>query len=166
MEYLLDSNIFIEAKRRYYGMDICPGFWHWLDVAQDRGRVASIKPVFKELTDGNDELADWAKHRDGTSWFLPVEDEATQRYFTDIVRYVSTQDYTGAAIEEFLSVADPWLIAKAGVLDAVVVTHEVYNEHARRRVLIPNICQHFRIRYLDTFDLLRVDSAAFVMPSV
>ncbi|MBF0436614.1 MAG: DUF4411 family protein [Magnetococcales bacterium] len=24
--FLLDSNVFIEAKNRYYGFDICPGF--------------------------------------------------------------------------------------------------------------------------------------------
>ena len=27
MKYLLDSNVFIEAKNRYYAFDICPGFW-------------------------------------------------------------------------------------------------------------------------------------------
>ena len=31
MLYLLDSNIFIEAKNRYYGMDFCPAFWDSLD---------------------------------------------------------------------------------------------------------------------------------------
>lgn len=30
--FLLDANVFIEAKNRYYGFDICPGFWRWLDL--------------------------------------------------------------------------------------------------------------------------------------
>ena len=25
--YLLDTNVFVEAYRRYYGLDLCPGFW-------------------------------------------------------------------------------------------------------------------------------------------
>ena len=25
--YLLDANVFIEAKNRYYGFDFCPAFW-------------------------------------------------------------------------------------------------------------------------------------------
>ena len=25
--YLIDSNVFIEAKNRYYAFDIAPGFW-------------------------------------------------------------------------------------------------------------------------------------------
>jgi hypothetical protein len=27
MAYVLDANIFIEAKQRYYGLDFCPAFW-------------------------------------------------------------------------------------------------------------------------------------------
>lgn len=32
MAYLLDANVFIEAKRRHYGFDFCPAFWDWLDA--------------------------------------------------------------------------------------------------------------------------------------
>lgn len=28
--YLLDSNVFMEAKNRYYAFDIVPGFWQAL----------------------------------------------------------------------------------------------------------------------------------------
>ncbi len=31
MRYLLDANVFIEAKNLYYAFDICPGFWTWMD---------------------------------------------------------------------------------------------------------------------------------------
>ena len=27
MAYLLDSSVFITAKRVHYGFDFCPGFW-------------------------------------------------------------------------------------------------------------------------------------------
>ena len=30
MSYLLDANIFIQAKNLYYGFDFCPAFWEWL----------------------------------------------------------------------------------------------------------------------------------------
>lgn len=30
MPYLLDANVFIQAKRLHYGMDFCPAFWNWL----------------------------------------------------------------------------------------------------------------------------------------
>jgi hypothetical protein len=164
MDYLLDTNIFIEAKRRYYGMDICPGFWDWLDHAHSRGIVASVTSVCDELREGNDELAKWAKDRTGAGWFLSIDDVATQQYFAEIVRYVQSLPYTQAALDEFLRVADPWLIAKARVMDATVVTHETYDPNARRKIPIPNICRNFGLSCLDTFDLLRADTVSFVLP--
>lgn len=164
MDYLLDTNIFIEAKRRYYGMDICPGFWDWLDNARGNNTIASIVPVCNELRAGHDELATWADGRATTGWFLPIEDRATQECFTQIVRHVNGLPYTQAAKDEFFRVADPWLIAKAQTVNATVVTHEVFDPNIRRRILIPNICQDLGVNVLDTFDLLRAHTAAFVLP--
>lgn len=36
MTYLIDANVLIEAKNRYYAFDIAPGFWKWLDRAGTR----------------------------------------------------------------------------------------------------------------------------------
>lgn len=60
MKFLLDTNVFIEAKNRYYAFDICPGFWDWMDAVCD-GDVASIVSVRDEMTGGNDELANWPR---------------------------------------------------------------------------------------------------------
>lgn len=30
MAYLLDANVFIQAKNLHYGFDFCPAFWDWL----------------------------------------------------------------------------------------------------------------------------------------
>jgi hypothetical protein len=61
MAYLLDANVFIEAKRRHYGFDFCPAFWDWLDRQHAAGKVFSIEKVGDELRAGNDELSDWAR---------------------------------------------------------------------------------------------------------
>jgi Domain of unknown function (DUF4411) len=29
MGYLLDANVFIQAKNLHYGFDFCPAFWEW-----------------------------------------------------------------------------------------------------------------------------------------
>ena len=39
MAYLLDTNIFIQAKNEYYGFDLCPGFWDWLERQNKVGQV-------------------------------------------------------------------------------------------------------------------------------
>jgi len=73
MAYLLDSNVFIRAKNEYYGFDICPGFWDWLDVAAERGDVLSVEAVYDELAPQLDDLAEWVRAR--ANMFLDVTAE-------------------------------------------------------------------------------------------
>jgi Domain of unknown function (DUF4411) len=42
MAYLLDSNIFIQAKNLHYGFDFCPAFWDWILRQNAGGSVFSI----------------------------------------------------------------------------------------------------------------------------
>lgn len=46
---------------------------------------------------------------------------------------------------------------------AVVVTHEQFNPQLRRKFSIPNVCQHFGVQWIDTFELLSRTSAQFVL---
>ena len=39
MAYVLDANIFIQAKNLHYGLDFCPAFWDWLIAENAAGRV-------------------------------------------------------------------------------------------------------------------------------
>ena len=43
--YLLDSNVFIQAKNSHYGLDFVPAFWDWLIKENKAGHVANIKQV-------------------------------------------------------------------------------------------------------------------------
>jgi hypothetical protein len=63
MAYLLDANVFIQAKNLHYGFDFCPAFWDWIDQAHAKGAVYSVDSVRTELIAGNDDLADWANQR-------------------------------------------------------------------------------------------------------
>lgn len=68
--YLLDSNVFIQAKNLHYGLDFCPAFWHWLDETHAVGTVCSIDSVRTELIAGNDDLSAWVQQRP-SSFFIP-----------------------------------------------------------------------------------------------
>jgi hypothetical protein len=163
MNYLLDSNTFIQAKNTYYHMSICPGYWDWIERKFSAGEVASVEGVGDELLLGNDELKTWAA--DHKEIFLPVSDERTQDAFAEIAAHaaqLATQLKPGA-LEEFLGGADPWLIAKAWASDAAVVTHEALNPQVKKKILIPNVCEHFNVRYVNTFDLLLTLKAEFVL---
>ena len=41
--YLLDANVFIQAKNQYYGFDIVPAFWAWLIAANGAGTSSVSK---------------------------------------------------------------------------------------------------------------------------
>jgi len=58
--FLFDANAFIEAKRRYYAFDLCPGYWDAVLSWHAQQRILSIDHVGVELQKGNDDLKAWA----------------------------------------------------------------------------------------------------------
>ena len=161
--HLLDANVFIEAKNFYYGFDTFPGFWQWLDDEQADRQLGSIKPIRDELLKGNDDLSAWIEERKDSGWFLPVDDVETQRNFAEIATWVMAQPFKEVAKAEFLSGADPWLIAKAKAIGATVVTHEIFDAQSRKKVKIPNVCRAFTVPCINIFDLLRQTGATFTL---
>jgi hypothetical protein len=49
MSYLLDANVFIQAKNLHYGFDFCPAFWEWLVRKNLAKQVFSIDKVAVEI---------------------------------------------------------------------------------------------------------------------
>lgn len=129
--YLLDSNIFIEAKNRHYGFDFCPAFWEWLVEQHSAGVVASVEQVSGELREGNDELAEWAKAR--PEFFLPADDKAVSS-LSVLSNWCSETEYDDAAVSDFLQVADYYLVGYAHAHACTVVTHEKSNESKKKIV--------------------------------
>lgn len=164
MKHLLDANTLIEAKNRYYGMAFCPGFWQWLLLQNQALELASITSVMDEIAKGKDELAQWTA--ENPAFFHAISDDQTQAAYIDVAAHVAQQapKMKVGALEEFLSGADPWLIAKALSTGATVVTHEVLNLEVKRKFIIPNVCEHFQVPYMNTFELLHRLDAKFVLP--
>jgi len=160
MAYLLDTNIFIEAKNRYYAFDFCPAFWDWIDAANEAEKVFSIEKVVDELVGGDDELADWAERRKFDLFLKP--DSPVVPSLQEVSRWVSSQDYDAAAVTTFLQVADYYLIAHAHAHEHVVVTHEVV-AHSTRKIKIPSVCIGLGIKCMSPFEMLRTERAKFVL---
>jgi Domain of unknown function (DUF4411) len=160
MKYLFDANVFIEAQNRYYAFDICPGFWDWMDHVA-KTDAGSITNVCDELRQGTDDLAKWAEARKASSWFLGVDDTSTQNVFANIANHVTSQSYKQPGIAKFLGGADPWLIAKAKILGAKVVTHEVSAPLSKKRVPIPDVCDAMGVAYTHPYEVLRTMAASF-----
>ena len=161
--YLLDANVFIEAKNRYYGFDICPGFWSSLIVQNEASRIFSIDRIADELKEQDDEVKKWIEVDVPNTFFKKTEDHAVIGRFQQMVIWVyAQQQFSDAAKAEFASVADGWVLAYASVNGLLVVTHEQFAPDARRKVPIPNVCVEFEIGYVDSFEMLRQLGEKFV----
>ncbi|SFK05838.1 protein of unknown function [Methylophaga sulfidovorans] len=143
-------------------MKVCPGFWSWLENNNQTEKVLSIDYIRDELSKGNDEFTDWAE--DNKGFFLSCDDIDTQTRYAEVAAYASTLNMNAGALDEFLGIADSWLIAKALTLeDAVIVTHEKKDPNIKRKILIPNVCEHFGQKYINTFELLESCEAKFIL---
>lgn len=162
MNYLLDSNTYIQAKNVYYDMECCPAYWDWLDLQYASGNLGSITSVYDEILPYGDELSDWINAR--KDQFLPISDDPTQKKYAEIAQHVyDLPNKNPAKVNGFLSKADPWLIAKAFTSGATIITHERLVPANSKDVKIPNICEDFGLEYKSTFQLLQVLKAKFVL---
>ncbi len=160
MAYLLDTNVFIEAKNRYYGLDFCPAFWEWIDQAHGAGVVFSIDKVAGELRGGDDELAAWARER--TAAFFLEADASLLPSLRVVSKWATAAGYEPAAITTFLQDADYYLVAQAHANRHVVVTHEVISS-SLKKIKIPDACLGVGVRSVTAFGMLRAERARFVL---
>lgn len=154
MIYLLDSDVFIQAKNTYYAFDLCPGFWEFLEHELNGGEIRSVRQVRLELEAGNDDLSRWATAR-GSAFFLEPT-AATTTSMRTVSTWVQAADFTDAAKRAFLGAADAFLIAHALGEGCTVVTHEAPNQpNEKGRVKIPTVCDVLGVPVARPFAVLR-----------
>jgi len=159
MSYLLDSDVFIQAKNLHYGLDFCPAFWDWLVASNTAGRVFSTEKVGDEIEAGADELAAWAARGDG---FFLKPDAVLLPALARVSSWATGQNYEPAAVSTFLQVADFYLVAHALAHGHVVVTHEVAAAWTKK-IKIPNACIGVGVKCMSPFEMLRLERARFVL---
>jgi hypothetical protein len=156
--YALDANIFIQAKNSYCAFAICPGFWKSILGFHHSRQMCSIDQIRDELLRGKDDLADWTKHKLPKSFFQNTSDlEITAAYRELMTWAQNNRQFYDTAKADFAASADGWLIAFAKVNEdtTTVVTHETLKPDVKSRVPIPNVCDHFGVKYCDTFQMLK-----------
>ena len=159
MTWLLDTNVFVSAARREYGLDFCPAFWDWLIDANAQGRVHSLDKVLAELVPGDD-VAEWAAARpDG--FFLPLMPSDAPS-LAQVAAWARSGQFTAAAATEFLGIADSQLVAVAHARKVTVVTHEVPS-NSKQRIKVPTACVALGVAYASPYEMLRREKARFVL---
>ena len=162
MQYLLDTNTFIQAKNSYYAFDIAPSFWTQLLEKLKQGQVAVIDAVSDEIKQGNDELKEWFKDQvisqaDQIKILQAKEDATVLAIYREIAQMVAmNQVYKESEKARFFRGADPWLIASAKSWEAVVVTCETLSGVGTTKVKIPDICQQTGVSFVNLYTAMRV----------
>ena len=160
MAYLLDANVFIDAKNRYYAFDFCPAFWQWLEEQKADGTLFSIDKIRTELLEKEDSVSEWAENQTN-SFFLSIDDSVLKA-FRRVSNWAQTADYEPAAKHTFSNNADYYLVSFALAHKHIVVTHEV-PDGSKKRIKIPEACVALGIDFMTPFEMLRHEKPRFVL---
>jgi hypothetical protein len=143
MQYVFDTNSFREIERYYNS--VFQGFWAQFQSEVDAGDVFSVKEVYLELLRGKEtNVIAWAKSN--SAIFRPPS-EAESQFVGEIFSIPHFRQLISAkAMLQGTPSADPFLIASAKINNATVVTEEKFKPNAAK---IPNVCDHFKIKYVN-----------------
>ncbi len=159
--YLIDSDVFIDAKNRHYAFDIVPAFWDWLVQAHQAGIVFTVQRVADEVLAGGDELASWMKAQPPSFRLAVGPDDHVA--LAAVVSWVNAAGYTSAAVSTFLAAGDYFLVAQAISLGYTVVTQETSDPVSKKRVKIPDACKAMQVPWMTPFKMLSTENARFVL---
>jgi len=147
MIYCVDTSAWLDGWARDYPPDVFPSLWDKLAECVTSGALRYSEEVYVELEKKDDGLHDWLKSRKEGLVYI---DEKIQRIALELLeahpRLVDTHRNR--------SQADPFVIATAEHLKAVVVT----GEKPRGKLdipKIPDVCGARGIRCITFLEMLR-----------
>lgn len=157
--YLIDSNVFIQAKNFHYRFCFCQAFWQWLADGHQAGLIFSTTKVLEELNAGNDDdpVKHWANQLPREFFIADTHDAEVMLAYRQIMQWnVSNTHYRPQAKNEFarFDKADAFLIATAKAHGYSVITYEKSNPESKKRILIPDAAKVFDIDSMMIYDLL------------
>jgi len=138
--YVFDNSPLSALFRNYYRRRF-PTLWENFDAMVDEGRLLSTREVLNEINGSPIEaLRDWAKDH-GEIFATPTAKEGAFVAQIFAVRHFQ-QNIERKKLYKGGFNADPFVVAKAAIIEGTVVTMETRAPNAAK---IPNICDHFDI---------------------
>jgi hypothetical protein len=141
--YVLDTSALSTMFRNYYPTRFRT-LWKLFDEMTDDGLFTSTREARRELEDFGGPALEWCQaHVE-----LFVTPDVAEASFVSRIYAVShfQQNIERQKLLKGGKNADPFLIARAAVLGATVVTTELPKQNG---VKIPNICDHFGVKCLN-----------------
>lgn len=158
IKYILDTNVFVQAKNLYYQFHFCPGFWDWLCKLNPNGFL-SIKNVYDEICYTNDELKEWVTKQQ--SLFVDFDNRSATK-ISEIKKLLDKKQVPQYQQTEFLSVADSFLVAFAMEHNCTIVTHEKLAANnqlcAKGKVQLPSVAKELGVPCKTIFNVIKAET--------
>ncbi len=163
--YVVDSNFFIQAHRDSYPIDVALTFWKKVKEIAHAGKIVSIDKVKDELyhhpsaPEKQDALEKWCRANLPVDFFKDTSLHINS--YQSVVNWAVAKNnhYKASALTEFLSAgeADAFIVAYAltDPNNTTIVTYEKSDLLNKRRIKIPEPCNHFNIRFINSMSLFR-----------
>lgn len=171
VKYVIDSCVLIDAKRDdRLPMDIYISFWRELEKQILSGNIIIIDKVGDEIIKGTDCLAEWMKK---IKIKLPKQKFESSNATEVVMEYKKVSNFAylktkngfykdQSSFNEFINVADSYLIAYALAKGCVLVTLEKptkidkYNQNpGNAKIKIPDICSGLNVTCIMPAEMLR-----------
>ena len=146
MRYIIDSNSLSQIFKSIYS-ETFHSFWTSFNSFVEEGYLLTTREVMNEIERFNEvseELITWLNNRSiNNNDFFSIPNVEELDIVTQIFKNkqfnhsISKQNYLRG-----YPCADPFIIAKAKIIEGTVITEEKYKENSAR---IPNICKFFSI---------------------
>lgn len=157
--YVLDTNLFIQAHRVSYPLDVVTSFWKKINVLAEREQIISVDKVKDEIDRNEDELKRWIDANLPPHFFKETKSEDIIEKYAHLAPWAESKadHYQRGAIDEFLEFknADAWLVAYCMVTGDMLVTQEVSNPDQKNKIPLPQVCIEFNVQYCNMIEMFR-----------
>jgi len=93
--YLIDANVFIQAKNFHYRFEFCKVFWEWLLDAHNAGIVFSIDKVRKELNQDkkDDSVRNWMDKLPDGFFIGDIADSTVRIQYSSTMQWIASDTH-------------------------------------------------------------------------
>lgn len=159
-KYLIDSDVFIQAKNLFYRFDFCMPFWEWIADAHNADLVFTIKKVKNEVISGDpdDPARIWMESVPDGFVLDDTDDPEVMKQYAHSIQWATgkSKHYTSLAIKDFADhkKADAFLVAAAKRHGFTIVTQEEENAASKKRIPLPDAAHAVGVKTIHVYDML------------
>ena len=162
MKYVFDTNIFIDAYKSFYAMDIVPLYWKLLGKFVESNEFYLIDKVYNEILKGKDGLYNWVINQSNVKIYKTNNSKDLLDKYSYVMNSVENMtEYNVDAIKKWYDkdIADPWIIAVVLLEKSVIVTHEtrVFGgiRQESKKIKLPDVAKKLNIKCINLFEFMR-----------